>query len=128
MITPTTRWHETVNRKPFAAPWHGAAFALTVHLHERGIFSWPEWADALAAALREDENAGHLDGSDDYYNAWLNALQRLLQDRDIAAGTEVQQMMQAWRTAYLNTPHGAPVQLDPLHSESSGSKTGDHQV
>ena len=31
----------------FAEPWQATAFALTVALHERGLFSWPEWAATL---------------------------------------------------------------------------------
>ena len=28
----------------FAAPWQAQAFALTLSLHERGAFTWKEWA------------------------------------------------------------------------------------
>ena len=36
----------------FAEPWQAHAFALTLQLHERGLFSWAEWATALAAEIR----------------------------------------------------------------------------
>jgi nitrile hydratase accessory protein len=52
--------------QPFEQPWHAAAVALTVHLHERGLFSWTEWADSLATALADNSKAGKLDGGDDY--------------------------------------------------------------
>ena len=97
--------------KPFEQPWHAAAFALTVHLHERGLFSWTEWADQLANALASDGSAGHLDGEDDYYRAWLAALQTLLVKRGVAGDEEISDMMTAWTEAYLATPHGHPVTL-----------------
>lgn len=97
---------------PFAAPWHAAAFAMTVHLHERGVFSWSDWAAALSRALANDEKAGSLDGSDDYYHAWLAALQDLLATKGVAAPAEIETTMKAWHAAYLATPHGAPVRLD----------------
>jgi hypothetical protein len=30
----------------FSAPWEAQAFAMTLALYERGIFTWPEWAQA----------------------------------------------------------------------------------
>ena len=35
----------------FGAPWHARAFALVVALHEGGVFTWREWAAALAAEI-----------------------------------------------------------------------------
>ena len=32
----------------FREPWEAHAFALVIQLHERGLFSWQEWADELA--------------------------------------------------------------------------------
>ena len=98
--------------QPFAAPWHAAAFAMTVHLHERGLFTWSEWATALGRALAADPQAGRLDGSDDYYRAWIAALQGLLTAKGVAATPEIEAVMKAWEDAYLATPHGAPVALE----------------
>jgi len=32
----------------FREPWEAQAFAMTLALHERGLFTWGEWAAALA--------------------------------------------------------------------------------
>ena len=32
----------------FAEPWQAQAFALVISLHEKDVFSWNEWADALS--------------------------------------------------------------------------------
>ena len=96
---------------PFAAPWHAAAFAMTVHLHERGLFTWPDWAAALGRALAADEKAGRLEGSDDYYRAWIAALQELLAANGVAGAPEIEIVMKEWKAAYLATPHGEPVRL-----------------
>lgn len=97
---------------PFAEPWHAAAFAMTVHLHEQGLFTWPDWAAALSRALATDGQAGCLDGSDDYYRAWLAALQDLLAANGVTATPEIEAVMKAWEAAYLATPHGEPVTLE----------------
>ena len=97
--------------KPFEQPWHAAAFALTVHLHDRGLFSWTEWADQLADALASEGSAGQLDGGDDYYTAWLAALQGTLDKKGVTGDDQISAMMAAWTEAYLATPHGHPVTL-----------------
>ena len=33
---------------PFEEPWQAQVFALAVSLSERGLFTWGEWAEALA--------------------------------------------------------------------------------
>src|SRR5689334_10737640 len=68
-----------VNEEPvFREPWEAQAFALTVALHERGAFSWPEWSAALA---EEIERAGETDSGEAYYHHWLRALERLVAQR-----------------------------------------------
>ena len=63
--------------QPFEQPWHAAAFALTVHLRERGLFSWTNGPISWPTRLPVTDLAGQLDGGDDYYTAWLAALQTL---------------------------------------------------
>ena len=36
----------------FREPWEAQAFALVVQLHQRGLFTWKEWADTLSAEIR----------------------------------------------------------------------------
>jgi len=68
----------------FKAPWEAHAFGLAVKLHERGVFSWKEWADALAAVIREAGAAGDPDRGDTYYLHWVKALERLVVGRGLA--------------------------------------------
>ena len=41
----------------FAEPWQAEAFALAVALHGRGLFSWQEWAAALAGEVGRPDAA-----------------------------------------------------------------------
>src|SRR5690606_15824600 len=93
----------------FAEPWQAQAFALTLALHERGLFSWSEWADALSAEVKSPGAAA--DGSD-YYQRWLAALERLLASKDVAARPEVDAVAAAWERAAHATPHGQPIVLE----------------
>ena len=71
----------------FKAPLEAHAFGLAVKLHERGVFSWKEWADALAAVIREAGAAGDPDRGDTYYLHWVKALERLVIGRGLADET-----------------------------------------
>ena len=44
----------------FAEPWQAQVFAMTVVLHERGLFTWPQWAQRLGRHVA----SGASDGSD----------------------------------------------------------------
>ena len=68
----------------FKAPWEALVFGLVVNMHERGVFSWGEWADALAAVIREAGAAGDPDRGDTYYLHWVKALERMIIGRGLA--------------------------------------------
>ena len=89
----------------FAEPWQAQAFALTVSLHEGGLFTWPEWAEALGARVRQQEG-------EDYYAAWLAALESLVITKGVADRETLATLRDAWSEAYRHTPHGQPVSLD----------------
>lgn len=95
----------------FEAPWHAQLFALTVHLHERDVFNWPDWTVAFGATLADHRLSGDLNGGDDYFTAWLATLERVLSANQMASGEAVETMRNAWEQAYLSTPHGDPVKL-----------------
>ena len=133
----------TENGEPvFKEPWEAQAFSLVIALHESGVFSWDEWSDALAQAIRRGlhpgggeevvqrvseavaEDAGEEAGkkptermaekedrSDSYYQHWLAALEHLAIAKGLSGAGELAQRVQAWREAYLATPHGQPVVL-----------------
>lgn len=96
----------------FEAPWHAQLFALTVHLHDKGSFDWPTWTQEFGATLAEHRLSGDLNGGDDYFNAWLATLERLLGAKEMALPGDVETMRNAWEQAYLTTRHGDPVRLD----------------
>jgi len=95
----------------FAEPWQAEAFAMVVALHERGLFSWNQWADALSTQVKAP-------GGENYYAAWLAALENLLVSLNVTATTEVDALSEAWRRAAHATPHGQPILLgnDPARS------------
>jgi nitrile hydratase accessory protein len=97
----------------FAAPWQAQAFALAVHLHARGLFTWPQWAEALAAEIRA---AGSADDGSRYYEYWVAALEKQVAAHGAADANALRERAAAWARAAAATPHGRPIELanDPL--------------
>ena len=95
----------------FAEPWQAEAFAIVVALHERGLFSWNQWADVLSKQVKAP-------GGENYYAAWLAALENLLVSMNVTARVEVDALSEAWQRAAHATPHGQPILLenDPAKS------------
>ena len=68
----------------FREPWEAQAFALALSLHERGVFSWTEWAAALGDEIKKAQTAGDPDTGETYYHHWLNALERIVAAKGLA--------------------------------------------
>jgi len=97
----------------FKAPWEAQAFAMTLSLHERGVFTWREWADALAAELAAAAARGEPDDSSHYYEHWLAALEKLVARKKLIPGDELERRVDEWDAAARATPHGKPIELPP---------------
>ena len=99
----------------FAEPWQAQAFAMTVHLHTRGVFTWTEWAESLSA---EVHRPGRADDGSDYFHSWVAALAGLLERKGLADREVVEALRESWQRAAEATPHGAPIELsnDPLRA------------
>jgi nitrile hydratase accessory protein len=89
----------------FREPWEARAFAMAVSLHQRGVFTWTEWAAALAREIAAD------DGAADYYMLWLRALERLVEEKGVATAAALLDTAEAWKFAAEHTPHGRPIEL-----------------
>ena len=69
----------------FDEPWMARAFALTVRLHQRGVFGWSQWSRYLSDAIAlNTENSNNVA----YYENWLQALENLLHDQGIVGAKE----------------------------------------
>lgn len=103
----------------FAAPWQAQAFAMTLQLHQRGLFSWAEWAAALSAQIRRAQAAGDADLGDTYYQHWLAALEGLVAAKGAADAATLARHADAWGHAAERTPHGQPIvlQAEDFHAD-----------
>lgn len=100
------------NDAPFAEPWQAQVIALAFAASQKGIFSPTQWSEAFGSELRKNELHGALDDRTSYYQAALRALETLLLLSGKLDPETVTRREAEWRRAYLNTPHGTPVELD----------------
>lgn len=105
--------HRDAEGPVFNAPWEAQAFAMTLMLHERGLFTWPEWAQALARRVAAAQAGGDPDLGDTYYRHWLAALEDIVADKKAGTVGELRHYQQAWDHAADRTPHGRPIDLRP---------------
>jgi nitrile hydratase accessory protein len=99
----------------FREPWEAQAFAMAVALHQRGLFTWPEWAATLAGEIKRAQADGDPDTGETYYRHWLRALERLVADKDVVDRATQTRYRNAWERAAKATPHGDPIVLRPEH-------------
>ena len=97
----------------FREPWEAQAFSMALALHQRGLFTWPEWAATLADEIKRARAAGDPDTGETYYRHWLAALERLVAEKGIASLETQTRYRDAWDRAADRTPHGTPIELSP---------------
>ncbi|WP_374449553.1 nitrile hydratase accessory protein, partial [Stella sp.] len=85
--------------------------AMAVRLHERGVFTWTEWAATLAEEITRAQDRGDPDFGDTYYRHWLAALERLAAAKGVVSPEEMTARRDAWDRAVRATPHGQPIEL-----------------
>ena len=95
----------------FNAPWEAQAFAITLSLHAAGVFTWREWADALAAKLSAASVQGKTDDGSHYYEHWLAALEKLVASKGVVPEQDLERRANEWDAAARATPHGKAVEL-----------------
>src|SRR5437764_2312211 len=80
----------------FREPWEAQAFAMALALHQRGVFTWPEWAATLAAEIKRAQAAGDPDTGETYYLHWLAALERLVAEKGVTNAETLTRYRHAW--------------------------------
>jgi nitrile hydratase accessory protein len=99
----------------FREPWEAQAFALAVGLSEAGYFTWSEWAVVLGQQIKAAQTRDDPDLGDTYYEHWVRTLEAICATRHLILPDALRRRTEDWRSAYINTPHGQPVEL-PIHS------------
>ena len=95
----------------FREPWQAQAFAMTLALHEKGLFAWSEWAAMLGETIKAAQAAGDPDTGETYYHHWLATLERIVAAKGVTTSDMLHRYRDAWDHAADRTPHGQPIEL-----------------
>ena len=95
----------------FDEPWQAQVLAMADTLITAGVVAPTAWSEALGAALRDAAAGGAPDNAETYYRAALAALEAVLAAHGGVSVASLDERQDAWRAAYLATPHGKPVVL-----------------
>jgi nitrile hydratase accessory protein len=81
-------------------------------MSEKGNFSWKEFVEVFGESLKKQRSLSkNLDGSNDYFSCWLNALEEILIIKKVSNKDTLMLLKEDWTQAYLSTPHGKPVNI-----------------
>lgn len=97
----------------FREPWEAQAFAMALSLYDRGLFSWKEWAAALADEIKIAQAGGDPDTGAIYYRHWLATLEKMVAAKGVTTTATLHRYRDAWDHAADRTPHGKPIELRP---------------
>jgi nitrile hydratase accessory protein len=95
----------------FREPWEAQAFALALALHDRGLFTWTEWAATLGEEIKKAQAGGDPNTGATYYHHWMTVLERMVAEKGVTTPQALTRYYQAWDRAADRTPHGTPIEL-----------------
>ncbi len=96
----------------FDEAWQAQSLAMADVMISKGVFTATEWAETLGAELNDKNLNDQPDDMNSYYEAVLATLSKLLDKNGAVSDNELSSRSDAWKKAYLSTPHGEPVKLD----------------
>jgi nitrile hydratase accessory protein len=97
----------------FREPWEAQAFAMVLSLYDRGLFTWTEWAAALAEEIKIAQANGDPNTGTTYYRHWLATLEKMVATKGVATLETLNRYRDAWDHAADRTAHGKPIELKP---------------
>ena len=107
----------------FEHAWQAQTIALAATLVESGHIRAADWSAELGSLIaRRQINETGPDAASEYYLCALEALQQLLQSSGALPAAAIDNRTEDWRKAYLNTPHGEPVELSAGLSDRQQNK------
>lgn len=106
----------------FEEPWEGRAFALAAVLQARGAFRWPDFQRRLVREI-EVWNASHdVEDSYSYYRLWLQALEGLLEERQLCELAGLDAIVEELGRA--NPGHDHVARREPIVVSAPSGATG----
>ena len=100
----------------FAAPWEAKAFAMVVALHQRGLFPWRAFHEALADEVARDARRPQPESGSTsiYYVQWMAAAEVVLSRLGIVDDAVIERRAAAIRVELDAGDHDHAASTDPI--------------
>lgn len=109
--------HDVDDQPVFREGWHAQVLAVANGLIDAERISAKQWTATFSAELAKPKHAADCDELEAYYRAALSALESLLNAHSSISIGDLEDRTELWRRAYLNTPHGQPVEMAAGHAK-----------
>ena len=101
----------------FEQEWQAQILAMVDALVVNKSIAPASWSENFGLGLKNAHAEGKPDDLGTYYSVALETLEMLVTKQCKVTQTELSNTQQAWKQAYLDTPHGQPVNL---HTDENG--------
>ncbi len=95
----------------FEEEWQAQTLAMVDAMITNKSIEADCWSEAFGVGLKDARAAGKPDDLATYYAVALDTLQMLMTEQCQVTTAEISKKREAWKQAYLRTPHGQPVIL-----------------
>ena len=95
----------------FEQEWQAQILAMVDALIINKSIEPASWSETFGAGLTRAHAVGRPDNLGTYYAVALDTLEKLVTEQCKVTENELSSKRQAWKQAYLSTPHGQPVKL-----------------
>jgi hypothetical protein len=103
---------KNLDGKPvFDQEWQAQVLAMADALIANKLIKPNCWSESFGAGLAQAHASGCPDDMETYYTVALDTLEKLMTTQGALTGVEISKRREAWKQAYLDTPHGQPVKL-----------------
>lgn len=75
----------------FDTPWSARLFGMTLAVSQKGLFTLQQFQAALIERIDKVEKVGCINTEEEYYTCWLEALQDLLEGKNLWQANQLAQ-------------------------------------
>lgn len=108
----------------FNHAWEIRAFSIATAMHNDGAFDWPEFQGELIRSVQMWESSHDTTAGWNYYDRWMEALERLLDDKGMLNIEELDQRTAEVLSAPANAHHQHAAR-EPVAVVPSGASGGE---
>jgi nitrile hydratase accessory protein len=113
---------------PFNDSWEAEAYAMGNLLVKLNHLTSKEWMSLMAESIKEAQNHGDPDTGETYYHHWCRSIEKFCFRTGISDPDQHKEILDLWKKAVINTPHGVPLVLENAFLEDHSQDDLPHSI